>query len=671
MGITRLSTTLLSRLKGDLRNGELSSTISFFSEVEVAKDLDVVKAHKLLLIPEYPEQVYQAYLSCAKRLLSDPDLINREANYIEFLKIYILAIRRYEIQLKTILKIYLNKSLKEFVFQLFGSINEYLDQLFSIFYKNLETGTIDTSTPESKSEFHEWAHNQLRGVIVDVMFAVARLVNFYSEHQLEEISPIIFNSYSDQEREQMGKAIQVAAFMNTYLYALEKVSYNEWFVDRVENVGEVVNFRFGITDFNFQKARDLGLRRVLSGAMLGRKSKRWLAELLEPFALEILEVAWEYYQDQMGIFIAGHLKWHQAKEALSKYLDQLDAEDELLFGFHMKNKLVVSHYFSALAITVFVFAAEELEKYSNRSYWLTCPEIPEEIINNLVNNTRFEDYFLTSQISDYITKIPSRGHMEVFKLPFLRDHENKIYALRFIALNSWPKFIRSTLMKGGKIAAEIGKTWEGYVAKTMRDNGWDKVIEGVKIRKNNELLTDIDIVAKRKDWLLLIQLKISYSEGVHTYDQWKIKQRLIEGVAQVKKAETNIRVNKSILSQHLSQDELAEIYVIQSVVMTNEHIFNGWKYEGVSVFSIDALMQLINGAQVKFTTSEKRVVEIKEYGKTASLSTDEMIGFIDVPLDWRVGMPNYQIKMHTEVLDACTLHFPLVESNDSKLFGYR
>ncbi|MBB2147371.1 hypothetical protein [Pedobacter gandavensis] len=660
--------SIFSALRKDLSDQVFSSSIGYLNESTDIQDLHQFKNQGLLSSPNLPKDLFFCYLENIRRLSTDPELIRLEENYVCFLEAFFEATMRYNQGLIQLLSPYLNRNLKSFLYPLIKPLGTAFDGLFSQMYEELSKQTTDEMTSEVKSELHSLAHNQIRGAIADTLFAVTRLINFYAHHKSEVISPLVYNTIRDEDEILFMEAIRISSNINSFYYALDKIACGEWIVNSAAVIDAGFEFKFSMIDVELEKARQLGVRRIMIAHLLGRKKQRWLAQFLEPYCLSILEVAWDYYQDALGIFVSGTQKFDQLKADFIRQLDELDAEDELLFGLNRKNIDVVSHYYTAITIACFVYAARSLSERASTSYQLTCPEIPETLIEKLISRTKVGDHFLISKIADYLTELPIRQHLELFKMPCIRDHSGKIYSLVYIADQGWPQRVRTNLMRGGKIADQIGKAWEDYIAGILLGDGWEKAVQGVKIKENGEILTDIDIIAKRQDLLLLVQLKVHYGAGTHNYDQWKFRQKLIHGVAQVKKSELNIMSKKSVLSTNFSKVELDEIKFIQSVVMTNDHIFNGWKYDGVTIMSTAALMQLVNGAEVRYTSQKGQVIEIKSYAKNRNLSTKEIIDFIATPLDWKIASSEFKIDYHKEDFGKYVLHFPYHASIDHEGF---
>ena len=219
-------------------------------------------------------------------------------------------------------------------------------------------------------------------------------------------------------------------------------------------------------------------------------------------------------------------------------------------------------------------------------------------------------------------------------------------------------------MQGGGISDIVGNSWENYISKIMNETHWHKVFQGIKIKRNGKTLTDIDILALKDDLLVIIQIKIYYGSGINTFEQWKFRKKLEQAVRQVKLSEQAITSNMSLLSNYFDKNELKEIRNILPLVMTNSHIFNGWKHDGVPIMSVGSLMQFIKGGTVKFQNNEGKVLGEKAYRKSTQFTVEEFIKFVEMPLDWRIGNLTFKVVYHTEEFEHAGLKFPMLLSSE-------
>ncbi len=654
----------INRLKDHLRNNYSQSSIAHLKSATDVNVLLAFKEHKLLLIPEHKIELTNAYRETVYRLIPESAERGYELNYLTFLDSFSGHTREIESQVMEFLSPLTNRGLKEFLFLVITIVNGHLAKMVEHFYENLEQYDQQAMEHEQLADFQASTQNSLRGRLVDTLFAVSNLLNIFSKCQTADPDSDFKGLLTDEEPEFLFQAITISANINSYQYALDKISYGEWLVESIERNDSKPIYKFALTDFNLEKARDLGLQRILADRFKGRREKRWLRIVLENSILRAFDLAWDHYQNESSIFVSGIEKYDTGKKKLFALLDQLDAEDELLVGFNLTKSPVLSAYLSAVTLLAFALAAEQLKgKSSKGKYLFTCAKIPLTLIENFLTTIAINGAEIVDASGLFISDLPLVQHLDLFKAPFVRDRTGIVYALDNFVFDNWPESVRVNLMRGGPIANQIGKGWEQYVAYTMLNHDWEKVATGIKLKEKNKLITDIDLVAKKGDLLLIIQLKIYYGTGINQFEQWKFKNKLIHGVSQVKKAMEVIRLKKDILNHHFSKKELDEISVIKPVVMTNAHMFNGWKYDGVSIMSTGSLMQILNGATVRFTNQNHEVISEKRYAKSDKLTTQEIVGFIDEPLDWRIGSPQIEINYHHEIFSKSEMLFPTIQVN--------
>lgn len=655
----------ISQLKKDLQNGDLNSSLEYlFSAVDTLVFREF-KEHKLLLIPDDNKPLLEKYEETAKRIITDKKLLNAELHYLKFIETYSCANTELKKQIKEILTPYLNKSLKEFLVLTFQHIELYSTQLTEHLYETIRNESSNNMNPDELSEFHAWSHSALRGRVMDILFASTNLINLFAGWQLDNFEVGFVGVHEKKEIKEFNDALMISGYINSYRFALDKISYHEWNIIEVSTSKTKPTFTFQNIDERFEKARDIGLKRITSDRLfVKKKNKRWLRDLLIEFASDAFDEAWDYYQNLGNIFLINNEEYRKGKKQMTKSLDKLGAEDEILVGMNLSEMEIISAYIVAGILASYTIAAQCLKQKSPKHlYTFTCPEIPEKQINRFIEQISVFGQPIVNCFDLFVCQLPLKQNLDLFKTPFIKDKDGKIYALDYLS-EDWAIWAKLFLVKGGKTADIVGKSWEGYIADIMSKNHWQTVKQGIKIKKEGKLLTDIDILAKREDVLLIVQMKVYYGTGINNYEQWKFRNKLEHAVKQVKISEQYIKDNMDILKPHFSDVELSEIKRIQPVVMTNSHIYNGWKYDGVPVMSTGSLMQIINGASVKFERTDGTIASIKKYAVSDVVSIDEFIDFLENPLDWRIGYQHYKIKYHEEELEHSSLIFPLLANKE-------
>jgi hypothetical protein len=658
----------INKIKNDLRNKDFSSAIALLTAADEVV-LKHFKEQRLLLYPDTSEQLISAYIEAANRIHVVGQNLDVELNYVKFISTYIKATTHLSKKVKGLLKNFENRNLKDFLF----ITNIHLEKYFKSAFKDLEIllakNNSHADVLEKKTMISEFGHHVLKGRLNDAIFAQLNLVNIFSTVQVEKPNEDFIVLTEEKLIGKLVSAFNISGFLNCYQYALDQISCNEWYVQKVSDnrKGHSI-FDFSIVDIDFQKAREIGLQRELASKLMGKQKKRWLRTILEETICQSYDHAWKYYQEENQLLITDNKTYLKFKDQLLQNLDELDAEDELLVGVASQNISIISHYVVVGIIDAFISASEALKnKLPRKPYLFTYPSLPYEEIINLVKRVRVLGLQLDETvIDDYISELPINRHLDLYKAPIIRMKSGKILALEHLAGGGWPTWVRVNLMQGGQTADIIGKAWESYIASILRDNQWTNVVEGFKIKKGGKVATDVDIIAKREDVVLIIQMKVYYGTGVNNYEQWKFRKKLEHAVEQVKISENLINQDLKTLQSIFSKSELNEIKRIKTLVMTNCHYFNGWKLNGIPIMSVGSLMQIINGATVRYTTKEGAVLEEKNYASSQNLTVDEFIDFIDLPLDYRIGTKSYKIRIHTEKLKDATMNFPIFEND----FGF-
>lgn len=657
------SSLSISKIKSDLANDNFASAIDFLNSGET-NVLEIFREQRLLLISKKPDALFQVYEQKVKEIINDQKIISYELNYIKFIRVYIQKTSEINQEIEQLLQTFLSFDLKSFFFAVNVQLEIYFESIHEDLIISLEKNNIQSQSNSEISSNTEFAYHKLKGRINDALFGLTNLVNIFAKLKGDSTNNEVQQNLNDDDVEKLITAFNLVSRLNSYQYILDQLSCAEWYVENVIEDDNLI-FEFVICDVLFQKAREIGLQRMLSSKIRGREKTRWLKQVVQNVQLQILEYAWNYFQEKHNILLTSDKIFESTKKSMLDNLDILDAEDELLVGTsENSNSSILAQYMVAAVLTAFAFAAEGLKRQlPKKAFQFTYPYLPLNEIKQIIIDLRVVGKTIDPEIvEDYISSLPLKRYLDIFKQPYIRDHKNEIFATEYFVFDGWLTNTRATLMQGGKTADLVGKIWESYIAQVLRDNNWSKVVEGLKIKQNGKLLTDIDIIAKRENVLLLIQLKVYYGTGVNNYEQWKFKKKLEHGAHQVKVSESAIREDISILKNHFNKQELDEITKIKSVVMTNSHYYNGWICNHVPVMSTGSLMQIIHGATVRYNDRQGTILSEEKYATSKNVTVNEFLGFIDLPLDWRIGSQKYTVKTHIENFDNITFKFPIFEN---------
>lgn len=659
------SNSQINKLKSDLKDNNILSSISCLSKTDDRNDLVVFKEHKLLLIPNQNVDLIEAFLNASKRLCSE-DEDKKNNNYTSFLNVYVKTVYRLNQDIRSLLALFSGRGIRNFVFLISIILEKQNDAIFEHFVEELKKRNRDGNLEEFSAN-SEFGNHDLIGISNDTLFAITYLITEYSSLVNDTQIEILNGFDSEEEEENLGKAIFLASNINCFQHSLDKISFGEWSVQNVNYDSNKIHFTFSIIDKSLESARDLALRRLASQKVIRSSKKRELASMLESYALSIFDFAFDYCNKLSPLFLINNDdKYEAIKKKVLYSLNEIDVDDEIILWSNMDHISIVSSYLSAIALNIFAITSYSFSSHSKNSLDdYTIPLIPKDELASIINSTKIVGKYASENLQSYFTSILSRQSLNFFKAPFIEYNRNYIIAIDFLSQYNWTEWVRSNLMKGGKTADIVGRSWEKYVSEILKNNFWSKVESGVKLKENGRIITDVDIVAKRDNLLLLIQLKTYHGNGINAYEQWKFRKKIEHAVAQVKIAETTINSKPEILNNWFSQQELSEIKTIRSLVMTNSHLFNGWAHQGINIMSIGSLVQIINGANVKFVTGSGDVLGEKRYIKNEVITVDEFLEFIEKPLDWRIGNSEYNVIEHVENIADCILRIPILKHGDA------
>src|SRR6185312_10134699 len=157
---------------------------------------ELIKIHKVLLNNRAFECISEPYLKAVKRL--NPTSLPTAKNYIKFLAAYLRLYDKFQNELSAIITPYLNRRLKDFIFLTYMAIGQQIDMVLNGFNEQYKNKDKDHKTLELRNEFQSAAHNILRGVMADSMFALTRLINFYAINRPLKTTSLIITHCSEE-----------------------------------------------------------------------------------------------------------------------------------------------------------------------------------------------------------------------------------------------------------------------------------------------------------------------------------------------------------------------------------------------------------------------------------------------------------------------------------------
>lgn len=660
----------LKSLKEELERGESRATISFLENESEENDLSVFREQKLLLkLRNPPEQAIlaKAYKNAAKRLSSTKLDIESAERYADFTSILVSRFELLTQQMRELCLLFQHLPQSDFLELMQEVVEQRFYQTADLHWEKLKCKPNEEQpSPVESGDLTGYVLQELNGELNDIAFATTRALNAAVPFTDPKTKKRLGRDLRSKTKQSLLTLIQMAGYWNTLIYAADLVSYGECTIKSIRQI-DSIEVELMFSDLAQAKAKAVGLRREITANFFGRQEPRWMAESLQAFAASTIDRAIEYYESQWrpGCFSRQELKVFQSN--IFKWLDRLDAEDELLVPAAKDNLLVLGTYLAAVALHCFAAAGDFVHHHIVRGgkRESICPQVPIDMIVNLIMGVsvtginQMNRDLVRTVVESMILSLPATNHFELLDKPYIKLSSGKIVSLTSLRNGNWAPAVRRMLVKGGPLAKTYGSIWEEFVCYTMKNYGWSIVGRGIKIRRGNQIATDVDILAWKDQLLLLIQLKAIVAGGINLYEQWKARNTIIEGTVQATVAEREIKQNATFLSSLLSSKGIAQApNRIQPMVLTTVPIFTGWSHNGVPVISIGYLMSLLRGAQVRYQTPDHKVVAVKQFARGDELSSEEFIQFLYEPWDWQISSITEKVQFRRVELESLTLNFP-------------
>lgn len=661
------SRSQLNELKKTLRQGTVSTALRFLNENLDVHTIRTFREQKLLLMVRdlvEQEKLATAYKKAANHILTQTDA-SRAGRFASFT--VALTKKSYEMSLQANERIQVIRSLspiellevasdvtQEYFAQTRQSLFQYWEELQAKADRN------NITIPEL-SDLTECALHQTHGATNDIGFAVARALNTTIALTDAKKKRTSGKRVRSAARDEFVDLVHLAGDWNSLEYAADMVSYGEWFVEDFRQ-GASQEIVFAFSDTTLAHAKTIGLRRFVARSNFGRERPRVLSKLLEDFALSAISAGIRFYKGRSPASFS-QLDFEDMRSRVRRWLDLLDAEDELLLAVAEKDRSILAYYLAAIALRGFVEAAKFVMQHVAKKHrkGLTCPRVPVDEVVELVSNMGAPRDLVRAVVETQLLELPASRHFDIVSKPFIRLSTELVVALKPFAPGNWPTTVRAALVRGGHLAHSYGEIWETFVADTLQGFGWTILERGVKIRRNHQVLTDVDILALGQGLLLVIQFKAVSGSGVNTYEHWKTRRVIVKGAEQASIAAREIRDNPHLLVSLLSSKRVTQaVEHIQPVVITTSPLFTGWSYKDVPIISGGYLMSLLSGAKVEFKRQDYSTASEQRFAAGNEPTSEEFLQLLKSPFDWQMAGESDNIRHHWVDLGDMRMAFPIL-----------
>lgn len=581
---------IIKKLGSALQNGDSQR---FSDELEASASKDVLTAirEQKLLVKRHPacqETVADAVSRSACTVLSE-DQAREYVAYLKFVDVWKISHISSSRRLKKIFHTFPKLPERELLVLLDTALLDFLTLI------PLQIPTEQHSVSDFEREIH-----QRNGVANDVVFAGLRALNeaakIISEPKARQPSPS--NRYSLMRR--FKKALYVASELNSLEWILDWVTYGDLIVSSVQT-NETSEVKFEYADARRSLLRELSIRRKIVLQRAPAITQRYLRKMLSMSESAVLQKAVAYYSDQVGLN-SETTGMTSLLERSGFVLRSLNAEDDMLVAAtaSVGQQQCTTDYLSFACLHWFEMASGEVRKSlpTGSRRFLAAPSIPTHLIELDLREAGCQN--VSKSIERFTSSIPSRSHFDLVRKPFIRLSDGDIRCTTLTNNGLWNTIVREVSISGGSVGAAYGKMWEEFFADSFQKSGWEVIGRNQMLRSKGKLVTEVDLLIKKNDLLLAIEVKALIGSSTNCYDHWRNRQTVEWGCRQAAKAAEFIRNNEAWLSSVADRKTAEEIRHVEPLVFTNMSIFDGWKFEGVPVIGEPGRKSITEGSKVEY-----------------------------------------------------------------------
>jgi len=514
-------------------------------------------------------------------------------------------------------------------------------QLLGIFEKALDRYLQDLPSPSPVQDqsvaAYERSLHHINGLANDTFYAALRTLNEASRVVIHPAEQRLSYNKRYLALRRFTMAIQIAAELNSLEWVLDAVTYGDLIVSKVETAS-TPRVILDHADARRSLLRELAIRRNLVLNLNRARGPRHVREMLKASETSVLEEAVVYY--------AGLAEIEPVEVDLESLFDEstaalirVDAEDDLLAlaGASVADQQYATYYLSAMCLRWFELAAAAVRQVLSpgRRRLLSAPPIPVHSIKNIIE--RGGGVNAAETINDLLSTLPVRSHYELVRRPFLRLPDGETRCLPRGGYSPWATTVRETLISGGAIGDAYGRMWEMFYTRSFEESDWLVVGRNLKLRCEGQTTTEVDLLLKKDDLLLVVEVKALIGSGVTAYDHWRNRQTIELGCRQAAAAAEFIRTRQEWLASVAGRQVAAGVRYIQPLVLTTLGMFDGWHFEGVPVIGEGGRKAITQGAKVDYTDSSGRVVSTRWITKPEELSTERILWSLNNPLEMLIA----------------------------------
>jgi len=333
--------------------------------------------------------------------------------------------------------------------------------------------------------------------------------------------------------------------------------------------------------------------------------------------------------------------------ASAEILIKISAEDDLLISASKFSSRTWIYYLISIAMYWYSLAANAVKNeipFSKRRRF-SASSIPlEQIASRIAGIDR---NFIDEALKSFTCNLPAPRHYQLVQKPFFKQNTAFAHHIALAESGQWVISIRDALINGGTTGDSYGRIWEDFLHQSFKESDWDLIGRNLKLRENGKTITDIDLLAKRDNLLLIIQIKAMVGVGLSPYDHWRNRQTIELGCRQATTAADFCRRTPQWLESVAGLIKARQIQHIQPLVLTNLNHFDGWKFENVPVIGEVGRKAITQGSKVVYSNAETgKTIAVRSITKPEDLSTERILWALENPVELLISpeQPNTTYK---------------------------
>lgn len=608
-----------------------------------------IREQKLLLRapPDQREAVADLLRSATGSLA--PDLQTDFDHYLGFALAIDAARTRCIAQVHATLKGFPRCSIAD----LLAAGEEVFDWCMNKQFKGVDVYSVGASVAERERRLHD-----LNGAANDIAMAVARVVNECSRVAPTQAGVRLTRAQRRLAVQALRRAVAAAGNANSLEWFFDSVTYGEFTVDKVVD-GAQSTYRLHFVDARRYLLKTLAIRRSLVLAVIGRRQPRFVREKLQELESPVLDQAVAYYFEAAGSSGFANVDLSRAHATAAAMLATLDAEDDLLVAASRSDFRAFAYYVIAMVLRWYSATAVSLrdvpEVVDRRL--LAAPPIP---LTEIASSLRgLESQALSDAIENLTLELPARSHAYLIDRPFVRDGTDLARPFLRSGVGTWTTVVREALIQGGAVGKSVGAVWEDFFAQSFDGSDWKVVGRGVKLRRNGQTLTDVDLLLLREDLLLVVQVKALIGMGSGPSDHWRNRQTIQFGCAQARVAAKFFESDPQALVSICGKRLAAGIQHVQPVVLTNIDQLDGWCFDDVPVIGEVTRKAICRGARVDYRDNQSgEVIHTHHIVKPEELTTATILQLLQQSTEMHIAAEGLDTMHSVHPIGGLTLLMP-------------